>query len=144
MSAGVSRGNDEARRLYADLERVLAGAAGGCRLRALVRNDLAVMAAMEGRFDEARTGWNAALEIDRDRLMARLNRDLVEAEISRSQATEDFDELELRRPRCLPTCEAVRLWGRMRSSEGSVPAKNVRFSRRLGRLRWNPGPRPLP
>ena len=44
-----------------------------------MRNDLAVIAAMDGRFDEARTGWRAALEIDRDRLVARLNRDLVEA-----------------------------------------------------------------
>ena len=76
------RGNiDEARRLYADLEGSLAGAEADRRLRALVQNDLAVMAAMDGRFDEARAGWQTALEIDRDCLVARLNRDLVEAEI---------------------------------------------------------------
>ena len=80
----ASRGqHDEARRLYAEL-----GACGWrvrlpeTRLRALVQNDLAVMAAMDGRFDEARAGWQTALEIDRDCLLARLNRDLVEAEIS--------------------------------------------------------------
>ena len=86
---------DEARRVYMDLDGELAGADGDARLRALVQNDLAVMAAMEGRFDEARAGWQAALEIDQDCLLARLNRDLVEAEISLSEVTDDFGELKL-------------------------------------------------
>ena len=54
-----------------------AGAEGEFRLRALIRNDLAAIAALEGRFDEALAGWQAALEIDPDCLMARLNRDLI-------------------------------------------------------------------
>src|ERR1700678_1793593 len=52
--------HDEARQLYAVLEGALAGVGGDARLRAFVRNDLAVMAAIEGRFDEALTGWKAA------------------------------------------------------------------------------------
>jgi glycosyltransferase involved in cell wall biosynthesis len=67
---------DEARQLYSKLE---SSAAGG-HLGALVRNDLAVLAALDGRYDEARQGWQQALELDQDCLMARLNRDLVHAE----------------------------------------------------------------
>ena len=87
--------HDEARRLYANLDGSLSCVDGGARLRALVQNDLAVLAAMDGRFDEARAGWQTALEIDRDCLMARLNRDLVEAEIHLGEATEGFGELKL-------------------------------------------------
>ena len=75
--------HEEARRVYADLDAAIAVGDMDSRLRALVQNDLAVMAAMDGRFDEARAGWRTALEIDRDCLVARLNRDLVEAEINR-------------------------------------------------------------
>ena len=46
------------------------------------RSDLAALAATEGRFEEALAGWPAALEIDPDCLMVRLNRDLIEAELS--------------------------------------------------------------
>jgi hypothetical protein len=67
----------------------------GTRVRALVQNDLAVMAAMDGRFDEARTAWQTALKIDRDGLVARLNRDLFAAGIHRDQATEVLGELKL-------------------------------------------------
>jgi tetratricopeptide (TPR) repeat protein len=92
----ASRGQHvEARRLYARLEGLLTSADGESRLRALVQNDLAVMAAMDGRFDEARAAWQTALEIDRECLVARLNRDLTEAEINRGQATEGFGELKL-------------------------------------------------
>ena len=97
---------------------------GDARLRALVQNDLAVMAAMEGRFDEARTGWQTALEIDRDCLLARLNRDLVEAEINRGQGTEDFGELKLApTPMPSPLEEEGGPEGRMRGrvSHGSPP-----------------------
>jgi hypothetical protein len=87
--------HEEARRLYSDLEVSLSGAEGDVRLRALVQNDLAVMAAMDKRFEEASRGWHAALEIDRDCLVARLNRDLVEAEIRSIQTTDDSGELKL-------------------------------------------------
>jgi hypothetical protein len=87
--------HDEARLLYASLDGSLSCVDGGARLRALIQNDLAVMAAMDGRFDEARSGWQTALEVDRDCLVARLNRDLVEAEIHRDQASEGFGELKL-------------------------------------------------
>ena len=69
--------NDEARRIYGDLETALAGVESDVRLRALILNDLGVIAATEGNFDEARVGWQAALEIDPDCLLARLNRDLL-------------------------------------------------------------------
>ena len=62
---------DEARRIYAELDVVLAGAESEARVRALIRSDLAAIAAIEGRFDEALAGWRAALEIDPDCLMAR-------------------------------------------------------------------------
>ena len=75
--------------------RCLAGGGSEARLRALVRNDLAALAAIEGRFDEALAGWRAALEIDPDCLMARLNRDLIEAELSFGQMSGDVGELKL-------------------------------------------------
>jgi tetratricopeptide (TPR) repeat protein len=86
---------DEAGRIYAELDAVLAGAEPEVRIRALVRSDLAALAATEGRFDEAREGWQAALEIDPDCLMARLNRDLIEAELSFGQMSGDLGELKL-------------------------------------------------
>ena len=101
----ASRGqHEEARRLYAPLERLPTSADGEGRLRALVQNDLAVMAAMDGRFDEARAGWQAALEIDRDCLVARLNRDHesrtstqrpIGQPISPSRRTQSLQELDL-------------------------------------------------
>jgi hypothetical protein len=87
--------SDEARRTYLELDSGLALAAGEVRLRALVRNDLAALAALEGRVDEALAGWRAALEIDPDCLMARLNRDLIEAELSFGQMNGDLGELKL-------------------------------------------------
>ena len=36
---------------------------GNARLRVLIRNDLAVLAAMEAKFNEATEGWWAALEV---------------------------------------------------------------------------------
>ena len=64
-------------------------------MRALIRSDLAASAAIEGRVDEALAGWRAALEIDPDCLMARLNRDLIEAELSFGQMSGDVGELKL-------------------------------------------------
>ena len=52
---------DDARRLYAELEGAGAAAESDARVRALVQNDLAVLAAMEGRFEEARQGWQQLL-----------------------------------------------------------------------------------
>ncbi len=87
--------HDEARKLYADWAAARAYADSGTRLRALVHNDLAVMAALDGRYQEAQTEWQAALEIDPDCLPAQLNRDLLDAEMKLSQATDDFGGLTL-------------------------------------------------
>jgi tetratricopeptide (TPR) repeat protein len=87
--------SDEARQIYAELDAVTAGARSEARVRALIRSDLAAIAAIEGRFDEALAGWRAALEIDPDCLMARLNRDLIEAELSFGQMGGDVGELKL-------------------------------------------------
>jgi glycosyltransferase involved in cell wall biosynthesis len=78
---------DEARRLYAELDA--ATAEDDPRLRALLRNDLAVLAALEGRLDDARRGWIAALEADAACLQARLNDALVGAELDYANARPD-------------------------------------------------------
>jgi glycosyltransferase involved in cell wall biosynthesis len=70
---------DDARRLYADVES--AATEADARLRALIRNDLAVLAALEGRFDEARLGWHHAIEVDPGCQLAHLNDVLVAAEL---------------------------------------------------------------
>jgi glycosyltransferase involved in cell wall biosynthesis len=81
---------DEARRLYAELvDSAAMGGESDARLRSVVRNDLAVLAAMEGRFDEARRGWQAALEIVRDCLPAHLNDALIAAELDRAHRGSD-------------------------------------------------------
>ncbi len=72
---------DEARRLYGELEGVTEGT--DARLRALIKNDLAAIAALEGRLDEARKGWHQAMEIDPSCRLARLNDVLIEAEVER-------------------------------------------------------------
>src|SRR5271156_1556732 len=87
--------NDEARRIYSELDAVLAGSESEARVRALIRSDLAAIAAIEGRFDDALAGWRAALEIDPDCLVARMNRDLIEAELSFGQMNGDVGELKL-------------------------------------------------
>jgi glycosyltransferase involved in cell wall biosynthesis len=84
---------EDARRAYAKLKK--STAKSNARLRALIRNDLAVLAAIEGEFDEACTGWRDAMEVDPDCLLARLNRDLVEAEISLATVPDDLGELKL-------------------------------------------------
>ncbi len=78
--------------LYTTLAR---SAQSHSRLRALIQSDLATLAAIDGRFDEARDGWRTALDIDKECLPARLNRDLVEAEISLSALPLEATELEL-------------------------------------------------
>ncbi len=72
---------DEARRLYDEVAG--SAAATDTRLRALIRNDLAVVAALEGRFDEARQGWRSAIEFDPGCRLAGLNDALVAAEMDR-------------------------------------------------------------
>ena len=61
----------------------------------MIRNDLAVLAAIEGKLDEARTGWQEAVEVDPECRLAQLNRDLVEAEVSLATVQDDFGELKL-------------------------------------------------
>ncbi len=85
--------HDQARRIYARLNRTAAKT--NTQLAALIRNDLAVLDALEGKFEEARQGWQRALEADGDLLLARLNRDLVEAEIGMEEVQEELGELEL-------------------------------------------------
>ena len=71
---------DQARAAYAVLER--AATKGDSRLRILIRNDFAVLAAMHGKYDEACQSWRAAIESTNECLPARLNLGLVEAELS--------------------------------------------------------------
>ena len=47
------------------------------RLRALVQNDLAVLDAMQGKFEEACEQWRGVVEADQACLPARLNFGLV-------------------------------------------------------------------
>ena len=70
--------------MYARLERTTGKA--NSRLRILIRNDLAVLDAVEGKFDEAREGWRAAIEGDGACLPARLNLGLVQAELAWTKA----------------------------------------------------------
>ncbi len=69
---------DEARQIFGGL---IDGATEP-RLRALVANDLAVLAAIEGRIGEALQGWEEAIDADENLLPARLNRDLINAELA--------------------------------------------------------------
>jgi glycosyltransferase involved in cell wall biosynthesis len=84
---------EDARRAYARLKQ--STARSNAWLRGLIRNDLAVLAAIEGKFDEAREQWQEAVEIDPECLLARLNRDLVDAEISLATFQDDLGELKL-------------------------------------------------
>ena len=52
------------------------------RLRALVQNDLAVLDAMQGKFEEACEQWRGVVEADETCLPARLNFGLIRAEMS--------------------------------------------------------------
>jgi glycosyltransferase involved in cell wall biosynthesis len=72
---------EDARRIYAELEDEDSGAGSRSHLLALIRNDLAVLAVLDGRHDDARQGWQAALDLDSECLPARLNRDLLAAEL---------------------------------------------------------------
>jgi len=69
---------DEARQFYGGLT----DGATEPRLKALVANDLAVLAAIEGRLGEAIQGWEGAIDADETLLPARLNRDLINAELA--------------------------------------------------------------
>jgi glycosyltransferase involved in cell wall biosynthesis len=85
--------HDDARKLYSQLARRVSKK--NVRLHALIRNDLAVLDALEGRLDEARVGWHQAVEADGELLAARLNRDLLEAEAAMADAEEGLDGLKL-------------------------------------------------
>jgi glycosyltransferase involved in cell wall biosynthesis len=84
---------EEARRAYAYLDRRVSKK--NIRLRALIQNDIAVLAALEGNIEEARDGWRRSLEADGELLLARLNRDRMEAEISLAAVHEELGELKL-------------------------------------------------
>ena len=77
---------EKARAAYAKLERSASKAKSDARLRALIQNDLAVIAAMPGQLSEASEKCRAVLEVDACCLQARLNLGLVEAELNRSAA----------------------------------------------------------
>jgi glycosyltransferase involved in cell wall biosynthesis len=72
---------DEARRLYGEIDGAVT--ATDTRLRALIRNDLAVVATLEGRFDEARQGCEEAIGVDPGCSLASHNGALVAAELDR-------------------------------------------------------------
>ena len=71
---------EQALALYAQLEQ--SAAYSNLQLRPLIQNDLAVFAAMEEKFDEACEGWRASLISDPECMSARLNLDMVEADLS--------------------------------------------------------------
>jgi len=83
----------QAREIYARLVRRVPKR--DKRLRALIHNDLAVLDVLEGKLDDARERWRRALEADGDLLLARLNRDLMEAEISLTETQEEVGEIKL-------------------------------------------------
>ena len=94
--------NRQYRKARAAYTRLLQPAAkANSRLRVLIQNDLAVLAAMEGKLDEACQGWRAAIESNSECLQARLNLCLVEAELSLSSSSASPAE-----PKILPTLEA--------------------------------------
>jgi tetratricopeptide (TPR) repeat protein len=72
---------EQARRLYGEAERL--ATAAEARLGALIRNDLAVLAALEGRLDEASRGWRELIEVEPGIPIARLNGALVASELDR-------------------------------------------------------------
>ena len=74
---------NEARQVYAELLEC-ASESAELSLRALLLNDLAVLAALEGRFDEARQGWRSAIEAHQGCLPARLNDSFLAAELDRT------------------------------------------------------------
>jgi tetratricopeptide (TPR) repeat protein len=84
----------EAREAYARLLRLRRRAKKDARLRGLIHNDLAVLDAFEGKFDEAREEWRRAVEADGGLLLARLNRDLLAAEAAMGEV-EELEQLKL-------------------------------------------------
>jgi hypothetical protein len=76
----------QARAAYTKLERSVSKVNSDARLRALIQNDLAVIAAMQGQLSEASEKWRAVLEVGALCLPARLNLGLVQAELGRSAA----------------------------------------------------------
>ncbi len=72
---------DDALRLYGEVESAALDA--DVRLRALIKNDLAALAALEGRLEEAHQGWQQAMEVDPSCRLAGLNDVLIVAEMER-------------------------------------------------------------
>ncbi len=73
--------HDVARRLYGEMEEIVGEA--DARLQGLIRNDLGVLDALEGRFDEARESWRQAMGVDTGCRVAGLNDVLISAEMER-------------------------------------------------------------
>src|SRR5271165_1198854 len=83
---------DAARRLYGQVDGAVVET--DARLRALIRNDLAALAALEGRFDEARQGWQQAMEVDPGCRLAHLNDALIAAELEHLYGLRDAGFVE--------------------------------------------------
>jgi glycosyltransferase involved in cell wall biosynthesis len=85
---------DQARRLYGEVESL---AVADSRLGLLIRNDLAVLAALEGRLDEASRAWRELIEVAPGIPIGRLNDALVASELNRLslRRSEDFAPLKL-------------------------------------------------
>ena len=87
---------DDARAGYLRLARGFSKGTDS-RLRALVQNDLAVLDAMQGKFEEACEQWRGVVEADQACLPARLNFGLVRAEMS--YAEYGNSKFEIRNPK---------------------------------------------
>jgi glycosyltransferase involved in cell wall biosynthesis len=82
----------KARGVYTRLQRP--AAKKNTRLSALIQNDLAVIAAMEGQFAEARDAWTAVLDREPTCEPARLNLALVEADIPTAKVSSSPSETQ--------------------------------------------------
>ena len=94
---------DDALRLYGEVESAALDA--NARLRASIKNDLAALAAVEGRLDEAHQGWQQAMEVDPSCELAGLNDVLIVAEMERLTLHQGNlpAAMEPARRRCLPS-----------------------------------------
>jgi glycosyltransferase involved in cell wall biosynthesis len=81
---------DEARLAYARLQR--SAAKKNTRLSALIQNDLAAIAAMQGQLGDACHSWRAVLDRDATCEPARLNLALVEAELVTAKVSDSTSE----------------------------------------------------
>jgi glycosyltransferase involved in cell wall biosynthesis len=102
---------DRARALYQEAEKTT----GDPQKRALIRNDLAVLAAVDGDTEAALGGFEAALDLDRECEAARLNLDLLREDLA--SASDDS-----------PTPEAPAAPHAARPSEGRIAILSFLFN----------------